>query len=172
MATKKEKKIEELARNIILIVLAVGVVVIFFNLDIMKKGESMFSRQGSVKLRFKGDLGKDDYSDAEEGDLLSYLNKYKDVVTSAVLETRLEDSYRKVTANSQIIFEVHLTMTDGSVVSTPARRAKRSALIPGVLQKLDKDLSAYRKLKNLGKEMKKLINTSWLFPCAPDTMSS
>lgn len=161
-----------MTRNVILIALAVGMVVIFFNLDIMQKGESVFSRQGSFKLRFKGDLGKQDYSDAEVDDLWNHLNRYKDIVESAVLETRLQDSYRKVTPNSPVLFEVHVTMKSGSTISTPTRRAKRSALVSAVLDKLDKDLSAYRKLKKQGKEMKTLINTSWLVPCAPGTMSS
>lgn len=160
MNAKRKNKAKEWARNAILVILAVGLVVVFFNLDIMQKGESVFSREGSVKLRFQGDLGRRDYGKAEVDELVRYINRESKIMQSATLETRLQDSYRKVTDTSQVIFEIHLVMKDGTRISTPARRSRRDALIRSVVEKLDKDISAYKQLKRQGKEMKSLINTS------------
>jgi hypothetical protein len=160
MAAKKRSRSTEYAKNLILIFLAVGVVVVFFNLDIMRKGESMFSRKGEAQLHFRGSLKRTDYEQAELNNLMRYVKSHTKIMTSATLETRLQDSYRKVTDSSQITFEVHLVMKDGTTISTSARRSTRGKLISAVLTKLNKDIKAYKKLKKDGKKMKSLINTS------------
>ncbi|QGY39325.1 hypothetical protein GM415_04055 [Pseudodesulfovibrio cashew] len=160
MAAARRKRSEEWARNIILILCAVGAMVIFFNLDIVRQGDSVFNHTGTAKLYFRGDLTERDFSTKEVDRLRKYVNAYAKIVTSATVETTIQDRYKGVTPQSEVIFEVRLIMRDGARITTPARRAKRSELVRAILLKLDKDIDAYRQLKKEGKEMKGLVNTS------------
>lgn len=155
---KKESK-NEWARNLLLVILAVGVVVVFFNLDIIPTGESVFSRTADKKLKFTGDLERDAYTKKEVNRLIRFIKINTEYIETTTVETSLQDEYRKVTPQSQLVFEIHMVMTDDVTISTPTRRTTRGQLVPDILTKLDKDMRAYKKLKKQGKKIKSLVNT-------------
>ncbi|BDQ38093.1 hypothetical protein SYK_24530 [Pseudodesulfovibrio nedwellii] len=156
---KKKNQNIEIVRNIVLILIAVGSMLIFFNLDIIHKGKSMFTHSGSKRLEFNGSIGKDDLTDKEISRLVNYINKHTKILKKILLKASPQDSYRKITPKTQILFEVQITMHDGFTFTTPVRRVQRKELTNGVLVKLDKDIRAYLDLKKQGKEVKSLINT-------------
>jgi hypothetical protein len=60
---------------------------------------------------------------------------------------------------TQVLFEMRLALSDGGNISTPTRRTQRNRLVPAILDKLDKDVRAYRKLRQRGGEGQSLVNT-------------
>jgi len=160
MAAKSRSKRTETIRNIFLIVVAVGMVAFFFTLDFGGEGDSVFNRKGQTRLYFRGDLGRNDYSKDEYDKMVRYVNSYAKTMESTTIETRLQDSYKKVTDNSPVIFEVHIVMKDGSQLSTSARRSPRGSLVSAMLSKANKDIRVYHKLKKEGKDVKSLINAN------------
>lgn len=159
MMIKRKSKNSERVRNTILVLLAVGVVVVFFNLDIMRKGESMFSRTADKKLTFKGDLKRKAYSKKEVSRIIGYIKRHNEFIDTVTVETSIQDSYKKITSKSPIVFEVHLVMNDGATISTPTRRTTRKELVSDILTKISKDMRAYKKLIKEGKKVKSLVNT-------------
>jgi len=149
----------EWARNIFLVILAVVVVVIFFNLDIMHKGESVFSRTADKKIKFTGDLKYNAYTKREVERIIKFIKRHEKLIDTATIETSVQDKYKKLTGVSQIIFEVHLVMLNGATVSTPTRRTTRKKLVSSILTKLDKDMRAYKRLTIDGQKVKSLVNT-------------
>lgn len=158
--SKKRSKTSERVRNILMILFALAVVVIFFNLDFVQKGESIFSRSASSKLRFAGDLSKQEYSDKEFERLRLFIERYGKKVESATIETTVESAYRKLGPKTQVLYEVHVVMESGSTISTPTRRVTRGKLVDDILFKMKKDFKAYLQLEEKGKKIKSLINTS------------
>lgn len=159
MSKRHRNKGMEMARNILLILFALGVVVIFFNLDIINKGESVFSRTATVDLQFSGDLGQRDFTDKELSRFRGYLKTRKKIVEEIKIETSTQDSYKKVTPKSEILFEVHVQMKDGFTFTTALRRSTRGKLANTILAKLDKDVRAYLEIKKDGTKAKSMINT-------------
>lgn len=119
----------------------------------------MFTHSGSKRLEFNGSIGKDDLTDKEISRLVNYINKHKKILKKIILKASPQDSYRKITPKTQVLFEVQITMHDGFTFTTPVRRVQRKELTNGILVKLDKDIRAYLDLKKQGKEVKSLINT-------------
>jgi len=159
MKKKRRSRSAEWAKNILLILLAGSVVYIFFNLDIIKKGESMFSNTAQKKLKFSGDLGRPDFSDKEVDKLTAYIKVRQRLLKEIRIQATTENSYRKVTPETEILFEAHVTMADGFKFTTSLRRSQRKRLVNSILAKLDKDLGAYMEMKKQGKKMKGLVNT-------------
>lgn len=160
MPTKRRiSRTEEWTRNILLILLAIGIIAIFFNLDIVRKGESIFSNTANKKLQFSGDLKRGDYTEQERDKLLAYIKTRNKLFTEVKVEASPQDKYREVGPQSDILFEIHVTMADGTTFTSPVRRAPRQQLVMAVLQKLDKDVQAYLELKKQGKTPEKFINT-------------
>lgn len=159
ISKRRREKGREYARNFFLVVLAISVVVIFFNLDIMRKGESVFSKSADKKLKFGGDMKRTDYTKKEVARLLKLVKKYNDSFESVFIEASPQDTYKKTTPTTQVIFEIHVKMKDGSTLSTPARRTKRRDLVSNIIVKLNKDMKAYLDLKKKGKKIKSLVNT-------------
>lgn len=159
MVTKHKQTKQEWAQSILLVLLAIGVVVVFFNLDIMRKGKSVFSMTAEKKIKFKGDLDRKDYTDREFDQLLKFIKRHDDLIDSATVEVSIQDSYKKVSGSSPMIFEVQLRMSDGATITTPTRRTTRKVLIPDILTKLAKDMRAYKKLIKEGKKVNSLVNT-------------
>lgn len=160
MAAGKRNKARETARNILLVLLALGMVLIFFNLDFIKEGDSVFSHEGRTKLYFRGDLARTAFEEKEIDQLLDSILKRSKILESATVETRLQDSYKRVTASSPVIFEIHLVMKSGARISTTARRSSRGSLVPAILAKMSKDIRVYKDLKRQGKDVKSLINAN------------
>lgn len=160
MVSKRVRaKQKEKVRNVLLVILALGMVVIFFNLDITNKGESVFSKTSSQKLRFSGDLKKNAYTKDEVSQLIRFISKYGEEIVQVKISTTLQDTYRKVTDRSQIIFEVSMIMDGGATINTPTKRSTRGELVEDILAKMHKDVTAYIQLKNKGKKIKSLVNT-------------
>lgn len=159
MSRKRRNNAGETARNLFFVAVAVIVVVIFFNLDIMKKGETVFDRTAEAEIKFSGDLGRKDYTTKEIDRMLLYLKGKRKLVAEITIQAATQDSYRKVEPDTEILFEIHVVMRDGFTFSTPLRRSPRRNLPDSVLAKLDKDIRAYRTLKKEGKNPKTLINT-------------
>jgi hypothetical protein len=153
------EKSRERTRNFLLVVLAVAVVVIFFNLDIIPKGESFFTRSAERKLEFTGDLARKQFSPKEIEELLAFIRRNGKLIDNLTIQTSLQDSYRAVGDTTQVLFEMRLALSDGGTISTPTRRSQRKRLVPAILDKLDKDVSAYRKLRQRGGEGQSLVNT-------------
>ncbi|MBG0791797.1 MAG: hypothetical protein H0S80_15000 [Desulfovibrionaceae bacterium] len=159
MNRRRRNKAEEITRNLFFIAVAVLVVVVFFNLDIINKGESLFNRTAAADIKFSGDLGDKDYAEREIDRLRGYLKGRKKLIGEITIRTATEDSYRKVTPDTEILFEIRVVMRDGFTFTTPLRRSLRKNLPKSVLTKLDKDVRAYQTLKKEGKNPKTLINT-------------
>lgn len=159
MNKKRQSKTVEWTRNLLLILLAGGMVVIFFNLDMIKKGESVFSHHGSRKLKFQGALGPKDFSEKELDSIEDYIKVRDKLLEEIIIQTSVQDTYREVTEQSDILFEMHVTMEDGFEFITTLRRTQRKKLPTSIVRKLDKDIRAYLKLKKEGRDLKGLINT-------------
>lgn len=159
VVSKKGGKRREYTRNILLVLLAVIVVVIFFNLDVMRKGESVFSKTAEQKLRLTGDLDRKSLSRKEIGDLIDFITRYDELYETVTIDTTLQDPYKPVTDDSQILYEVRVGLHGGSALSTPARRVTRKELVEDILFKLRKDTKAYFKVKDSGRRIKELVNT-------------
>ncbi len=159
MIIRHRDKRKEWAKNLFLILVAVGIVAFFFNLDLVRKGESVFSRSTDRKLRFTGDFDRQDYSKAEIARLLKFINRNDKIVEKLTVECSTQDKYRKVTPSTQVLFDMHILIVDGGRISTPTRRAARKNLISAILTKLNKDMRAYKRLKKKGQEVDSLVNT-------------
>lgn len=159
MSKRRRSRAEEIVRNIFFIGVAILVVVIFFNLDIMNKGESIFSRTATADIKFSGDMTRKDYTDKEINQLRRYLKTHKKLVQEITIQAAPQDSYKKILPTTDILFEVHVVMRDEFTFSTPLRRTKRKDLPKSILSKLDKDIRAYLALKKDGKKAKTMINT-------------
>ena len=149
----------ERTRNFILVLLAVGMVVFFFNLDMVTEGESLFSRNSERKLSFSGDLERKAFTAKEVDRLLAFIKRHDGVIESVVVQTSLQDQYRAVNPSTELMFEIRIGMTDGGTISAPTRRAVRDALVSAILEKLDKDIRAYEKINRKDDKVKSLINT-------------
>ncbi|WFS62719.1 hypothetical protein LF599_00755 [Pseudodesulfovibrio thermohalotolerans] len=156
---RRRDKSTEWARNILLILAAAAVVYVFFNLDIVRKGESVFSNTAAKKLKFAGALGQRDYTDREIARILKYIGARNTLFREVKINASPQDSYREVTPSTDIVYELHVALADGFTFSTPARRAARRDLVAGLLNKLDKDLRAYQKMKKEGRNPSSMINT-------------
>lgn len=156
---RRTNRTMEWTRNILLILLAGGVVVIFFNLDIVRKGESVFTNTAKKKLKFSGSLDRKDYTDRELERLMNYIKVRNKLFKEVRIDASPQDKYKEVTPTSEVLFEIHVTMADGFTFSTPVRRTRRQKLTLNILNKLDKDVQAYLELKKQGKEPSSLINT-------------
>lgn len=159
MIARHRDRRKEWVRNLFLVILAIAVVVIFFNLDIMRQGESLFSKSADKKLEFGGDLKRSDYTKEEISKLIRYTKKYNDIFGKVFIETSRQDSYKKISPKSKILFEVHIRMIDGTTISTPLRRSLRKELVSAILVKLEKDVGAYMDIQEKGKKIKSLVNT-------------
>lgn len=152
--TRKEK-----IRNVLLVILALGMVVVFFNLDISREGESVFSKTTSQKLRFSGDLKRNAYTGEEVSEILDFIKIYDKDISQVDISVTKQDSYRRVTGSSQLIFEINMIMEGGTTINTPTWRSTRDDLVKTILVKMKKDVKAYTKLKGQGRKMKSLVNT-------------
>lgn len=159
IAERRKSRKREWVRNSLFTLFAIGVVVIFFNLDIMRKGESVFSRTAENKLNFSGDMTRKHFKDSEVEQLLKYIRVNKKLIESFTIETSLDDSYKKITNTTQVAFSIHMVMSDGTKISTPTRRATRKKLVSAIFAKVKKDMRVYRKLLKEGKKVKSLVNT-------------
>lgn len=157
LKTKRRRKQSERVRNVLMILVALAVVIIFFNLDLVRDGESVFSRSAENKLRFKGDLERRAYTKKERSQLISYIKRHGEAIESVTIMTTLDDSYSKVGPTSQVLHEITIVLTDGASIATPTRRIKRARLVSDILYKMKKDMKAYRGLD--GKKIKSLVNT-------------
>jgi hypothetical protein len=155
---KKRNKSAERTKNIILILVAAAVISVFFNLDLVRKGESVFSNTASKKLKFSGALGPTDYTGREIKRMQGYIRAREDLFREVTVEAAPQDRYGKIAPDTEIIFELHVIMADGFTFSSPARRVARRGLVASLLKKLDKDLRAYRKLKEEGRNPSSMIN--------------
>lgn len=153
----RRKKTSERIRNVFLVIIAIGMVIVFFNLDMVKDGESVFSRSAENKLRFKGDLKQKAFSEKEYDRIIGFVERYDDAIESVTILTTRDSDYGKVTPSSQILFEITIVMVEGASISTPTRRTSRRGLVKDIMYKLDKDMKAYQELD--GKKIKSLINT-------------
>jgi hypothetical protein len=118
----------------------------------------VFSNNADKKLKFAGGLGRRAYTGREIERMLNYIQARNDLFREVKVEASPQDRYRAVTPDTEIIYELHVTMADGFTFSTPARRAVRRDLVASLLNKLDKDLRAYRKLKKEGRNPSSMIN--------------
>ncbi len=159
MNKRRHNKTMEIVRNVLLIAFAVIIVVIFFNLDIIRKGESVFSSTATTELKFTGGMSDKDYSDKEIAKLRSYLKIRKKIIQEITIQAAPQDKYKETKPTTDILFEVHVVMKDGFSFSTPLRRTKRKDLTNGILSKLNKDVQAYQQLKKEGKKAKTMVNT-------------
>jgi len=148
----------EQIRNILLVLLAVGMVVIFFNLDTVRKGESVFSKSSDRKLRFSGELARKDYAAIERDRLIAFIKRNDKDIGTITIHTSTQDAYGKITGATPILFEIRMEMADGAVISAPVRRSERLRLTSAILEKLNKDMRTYRTLKEQGKDVNSLMN--------------
>ncbi|WP_272698903.1 hypothetical protein [Desulfovibrio sp. Fe33] len=156
---RRRDKSTEWTRNILLILAAAAVIYVFFNLDIVRKGESVFSNTAAKKLKFAGGLGERDYSEREIARILKYIDARNSIFREVKISASPQDSYREIAPGTDIVYELHVALADGFTFSTPARRAQRRDLVAALLNKLDKDLRAYQKMKQEGRTPSSMINT-------------
>jgi len=153
------EKSREKTRNFLLVLLAAIVVAIFFNLDMLPQGETVFERTADRKLTFAGDLGRGDFTPAERERLMEFIRRHDSRLANVTIEITLQDPYRAVTDTTELIFSVRMAMADGGSVSAPTRRARRADIVSAVLDKLDKDIKAYGVVDDGKGQGRSLINT-------------
>lgn len=159
MNARRRHTAKEVVRNIFFIAIAIITVAIFFNLDIVNKGESLFSRNANTEIKFSGDLGYKDYTQDEIQRLRNYLKTRRKLIQEIKIEASPQDTYKAIKPTTDILFEIHVIMKDGFTFTTPLRRAKRQDLAKRILSKLNKDVQAYIQLKKEGKKAKSMVNT-------------
>lgn len=159
MSRKRRSKAEETARNVFFIVVAILVVVVFFNLDLLHKGDSLFSRTTVADIKFSGDLKRKNYAPEEIDRMQARLGRHGKLVQEITIRTSVQDAYREVTPDTEILFDIRVVLRNGFVFTTPPRRSPRRDLPAGVMIKLEKDLKAYRTIKEQGRDPGTLINT-------------
>ncbi|MFH1913509.1 MAG: hypothetical protein ABIK45_04460 [Pseudomonadota bacterium] len=153
------EKSRERTRNFLLVLLAVIGVAIFFNLDMLPDGETVFDRSADRKLTFVGDLGRNDISPGERERIMEFVRRHDSRLANVTIEITLQDPYRAVTDTTEVIFSVRMAMADGGSVSAPTRRARRANLVEAVLDKLEKDIKAYGIVDDGKGKGRSLINT-------------
>jgi len=158
MKARRRERASDRMRNIFLIIMAAGLVIIFFNLDAMRKGESVFSKTADRKLRFAGHLARNAYSGPEVDRLVAFIRRYDKDIERLTVRASTQDAYGKVNGDTSILFEMQMIMTDGAVIDTPVHRATRGRLVAAILEKLNKDMRTYRTLKKQGKDVETLLN--------------
>ncbi|WP_285906110.1 hypothetical protein [Pseudodesulfovibrio pelocollis] len=158
-SSHSREKSRERTRNFLLVLLAGIVVAIFFNLDMLPEGETVFERSADRKLTFAGDLGRKDFTPEERAQIMEFIRRHDSRLANVTIEITLQDPYRAVTDTTEVIFSVRMAMADGGSVSAPTRRARRSNLVPAVLDKLDKDIKAYGIIDDGDGKGRSLINT-------------
>nr|WP_287411738.1 hypothetical protein [Pseudodesulfovibrio sp.] len=159
MKRRSSSKTMEWTRNTLLILLAVTALVIFFNLDVVRKGDSVFTNRAQRQLKFSGTLNRKDFTSKEMDRIANYVQTNKKLFKEIKIDAAPQDSYKKITPTTQVLFELHVTMADGFTFSTPVRRTQRAKLSKSIVSKLDKDVRVYLKLKKEGKNPTSLINT-------------
>lgn len=155
----KNNQQREWLKNTVIILLALVMVVIFFNLDFMQKGESVFSQKAQNKIHFRGVLKSKAFEEAEMDRLVNTIKRYDNLLERVVIVTSVDDTYRTVVGSTQVVFEVLMTLTDNGTISTPGKRVTREQLVDAILDKMHKDLEVYQRLKKEGKDFKSLINS-------------
>ncbi|MEF2231812.1 MAG: hypothetical protein V3571_12845 [Pseudodesulfovibrio sp.] len=155
---RSKDRTREQVRNIILIILAVGMVIVFFNLDTLRKGESVFSKSADRKLRFAGKLDRKDYAASERDRLLAFIKRNDKDIQAVTIRTSTQDAYGAVAGATPILFEIRMEMTGGAVINAPVRRSDRLRLTSAILEKLNKDMRTYRSLREQGKDVNSLMN--------------
>ncbi|WP_338668942.1 hypothetical protein [Pseudodesulfovibrio methanolicus] len=155
----RRNKSAEWTRNLVMILAAAAVIYVFFNLDLVRKGESVFTNNAAKKLKFSGGLGRKAYTGREIERMLGYIQARNDLFEEVRVDASSQDRYKAVTPDTDIVFELHVAMADGFTFSTPAHRVPRRDLVVSLLNKLDKDLRAYQKLKKEGRNPSSMINT-------------
>ncbi len=160
MKKRRKSKISETTRNAFLVLLVVGLIVIFFKLDFIRGGKTLFNRTRLSTIRFSGDLQKEDYSKKETDRLLKYIKRYKSFIKSITVDSRVQDSYKKMKDSSPVTFELHMALTDGGTISTPTKRTTRQRLVHEIIQKIGKDIRVYKEMIKDGDTPKSLLNTS------------
>ncbi|MEZ7198148.1 hypothetical protein [Pseudodesulfovibrio karagichevae] len=158
-SSPRRNKSAEWTRNILMVLAAAAIIWVFFNLDLVRKGDSVFSNSAAKKLRFSGELDRKAYTGREIERMLSYIKARNDLFEAVRVDASPQDRYGSVTPDTDIVFELHVAMADGFTFSTPARRVPRRDLVASLLNKLDKDLRAYQKLKKEGRTPSSMINT-------------
>lgn len=157
---KKRTTKKEHARNLLLILLALGAVALFYSLDIVRDdGDTVFTKSSSQKLRFSGDLKRKDYNSKEIQELTSFIKRYTKEIEQTDISVTLQDSYTRVKPTTQVIFEINMVMSDGTTINTPTWRTTRERLVERLLTKMNKDMKAYLQIKEKGKKIKSLVNT-------------
>lgn len=165
----KKKKSSEAPRNILLIILAVGMLFIFFSADPFKKKnalqeDNMFTGKMIQKIVFVGQLkGKElDLSKAERKKLKSFMSKKGDLFRQIKVDVSKQDSYVEMTGKTQVLFSLEMEMHDGATVNTPPTRTTRKDLVGRMIWKISKEASGYESLRIKPKQknkMKKLITS-------------
>ncbi len=165
----KKKKSSEIPRNIILIILAVGMLVIFFSADPFKKKnalqeDNMFTGKMIQKIVFVGQLkGKElDLSKEETKKLKQFMAQKGELFQQVKVDVSKQDSYVEMTGKTQVLFSLEMEMHDGATVKTPPTRTTRKDLVNRMIWKISKEATGYENLRIKPKgdsKMKKLITS-------------
>lgn len=149
MSAKTKRSGVEIARNIVMVLMAGLLLLIFFRLDLFRgEGDANFLRLGERGIKFTGDLtpGEMNLSPEEMARLRDYLASHDDIVERMEISASAQDSYAEMTEGAQLMFEVKVYMRNGSTISTPVVRAERGQFMDRLIQKLDKDIRGWRDL--------------------------
>ncbi|MDD4953142.1 MAG: hypothetical protein PHV85_11380 [Desulfovibrionaceae bacterium] len=152
MAYDRRKVGRDTVRNIVLLLLALAMLAIFFSSDPFKRGSgglgSFFGRSPS-KMVYTGALSEGELklSRAENARIKDFVKDNDAILKRVEVRASKQDSYKDLTANAQILFEMEIETVGGTVVKTPVLRASRKDLVERMLKKLEKDLATYRDLR-------------------------
>ena len=155
----RRKKQSHAKRNVICALVALVVVLTFFNLDYFTDSGSPFTKSADKKLRFSGDLQERVFTEREIKRLVAFIKRYDEDLERVRVRTTVDEPYKEVTSDTSVLFVVEATLKGGVEMKTPGRRSSRGNLVQSVISKLDKDMRAFREYRDSGRDIRKFVNT-------------
>ncbi|GAB7022014.1 hypothetical protein [Desulfovibrio brasiliensis] len=150
----------EVIRNVLLAVIAIGTLVVFFGFDLFDGKSEWFGSSKMPKVSFAGKINKRQIPEGQRQQLAKYLGENSDIFTNVSVLASKQDSYASG-PKAWVLFEIHAELASGARLKTPTRRTTMDKLVPSIIEKLEKDARAYRKVHggSKGKSNNTLINS-------------
>lgn len=143
---RKKRRWRGLVLNTLLILAAVGLLALFFSLNLFQGGGDLFSKDAARKLYFKGDAGFSDMGEEQRKHLAEVFNRYEEALERVEVVVSKQDSYAELQKGTQMLYEIRIRLVGGGRMSSPVRRTTWERLGKDVAAKVDKDLKGYARM--------------------------
>lgn len=143
-ASERGVKRKHLVLNLFLVIVALGGLAFFFSLDLFSgEGGGLFGEKMSSKLHFRGTVKSTDFNNEQLEKISGVIAKYEDALERIDIIVSKDDSYAELKPGTQVLFEVHVQLLNGTRLEAPLRRTTWGKLVSQVTRKIEKDITAY-----------------------------